>query len=303
MTSTRTLSELGELTGELVLKLSTEQAEYQDNLADNEMAFDVVFMAPETQPLATDDDRDDFGLTDDDVVDNAWGSPAPFPYVVKDDDTQVVKFGSDWFGLSYRFKNKETSNRDTATGVDLGEHYDTDNYAKAMILKTEYDLFSAKGNALFGADTGTDKSKAEANVYILGYKIIGASFNKSYCETSGSITKCPVFDGFGENEQRKPEKGKPKRESTATSKSYSLRFLAGPIPFMIKAEMGIDLGVDVLGFLSSTVPTLGTTTAWSLRLGRICRCRLLSLVGSRFWLPGLGLRVSWCLRELPLFLP
>ncbi len=233
----------GELKGTLVLKVATPQAEYQGNVADNEKALPIVFMAPDLADDAGDEDKDDGGVTQ---VPTAWGDSGPYPYVTMDNQ-KSQSFGNDWFGASFGFNTSASYNkhRDSVTA-----HYKkAQAEIRATFLKMGVTLLGGSGTVDWGVDKTTAAFKADARLTVFGYNLLNMQFNPSFCQTSDGITACPLFEAqIEEVEKNDPKhKGKTKKLSYFKGQEYEQYFQAGPVPLVIMAEAGASLGVGVYG--------------------------------------------------------
>lgn len=233
-----------ELAGTLVMTVSTPQAEYRDNLADNVKELPVVFMAPRPAAPAAPTDTDNAGVTE---VANAFGQQGPYPYVTQQ-NRQGQSWGNEWFGASYQF--------DTNASYDKHLDFTTSHYKKAdasvraTFLKQNVTLLGAGGTLDYGVDKTIGHYRAEARVTVLGFNLINFVFNPSICSTSDGITACPLFDiQLEEATVEDPsKKGKTRSLSYFKGQEYQQYFSAGPVPCVIKAQTGASLGMGLYGF-------------------------------------------------------
>ncbi len=238
------LDENGELAGKIVMTVSTAQAEYNDNLADNVKELEVVFMAPEPAAAATATDVDSGGVTE---VANAFGQSGPYPYVTQD-NRKGQSWGNEWFGASYQFDTK--ANYDKHLDFVTSHYKRIDNSVKATFLKRSVTLLGAGGTLDYGVDKTIGHFKAEARVTVLGFNLINFTFAPSMCSTSNNLTACPLFDiQLEEATKQDPSKeGKPRKLSYFKGQEYTQYFQAGPVPLVIISETGASLGMGLYGF-------------------------------------------------------
>ncbi len=235
------IDDMGELAGQVVLILSMPQPEYQNNVADNQQAFDIVFMVPDADTDATDADTDDAGTGNaDGQVENGWGAFGPYPYTSKR-NRRYQSFGNPWFGAAYQFSN--TATYDKVLGVPYKNHSAADHWIRATLLRNRVDILSVDGSSDFGADKGVSAWRANASVRVFGYTVLSASFDPSFCSEENNITACQIFENEGGIERDRP----PKKKGRSLSMTYKLRFMAGPVPLLIQADIGLTSGLVIAG--------------------------------------------------------
>jgi len=249
-----------ELQGKLVVKVSMPSPEYRDNTGDNVKEFDVVFMAPPSQPAATADDGDTLGARGA----KALGDRGPYPYVLRNDLTQNG-FGNDWFGASYRSETNSSVNKDNE--VVFASYKKVAHTFTAKLLKANVNLMSASGELDWGSDRALPYYVARGTVTVAGFKLIDASLNPSLCTTQDQVTVCTVFEAAPQDVKSKKADAKapPKKLAKHWGKEYEQLIMAGPVPLLIKAGAGLDLGLKLVGQIiydaSGAVPLYGVQFA------------------------------------------
>ncbi len=237
------LNAMGELTGTLVLRVDTSAPEYRDNKADNVTRLPVVFMAPTPAAAATENDRDNGGTPGS----MSWGQAGPYGQELRNTN-ESRGVGGEWFGAGYTFDNRSSVNR--VSDATVGSHGRGANDMRINVLKQEQKLFEASGESDWGADKPFTAWKASARVSVLGTNFINASFEPSLCTTENNVTACNVFEvgSFERDRDRKGNprpKAPPKKRSRQTSKEWQKQFMAGPVPLMVRAEVGISAGMKI----------------------------------------------------------
>lgn len=243
------IDENGEIAGKLVYHLVTPAAQYQGNTADDTAEIPVVFMAPPAAPAATDKDTDNGGT---DVAANA--AKGPYSYVVKDDLTQS-EVGNAWFGAGYRLENAASNEK--RWDVTTAGYRNAGGKVYANILKQEVIILGAGGKMDWNKENPVGQWVAEANLTVFNYKLLNLAFLDKLCKTTDKVTACQIFgnvDGLDDwdpkEESEKTDKGDDadtEEEGTELKKEWGTTFMAGPIPLMFTAEIGLEVGLNYSG--------------------------------------------------------
>lgn len=237
------LDAMGELRGTLVLRVDTAAAEYRNNKADNVTRLPVVFMAPAPAAQASSTDQDNGGTPGS----MSWGQAGPYAQELRNTN-ESRGVGGEWFGAGYTFDNRSSVHR--VSDATVGSHGRGANDMRINVLKQELKLFEASGESDWGADKPFTAWKASARVTVLGTTFINASFEPSLCTTESNVTSCNVFE-VGPAPSDKDKKGNPKpktpprKRSRQTSKEWQKQFMAGPVPLMVRAEVGVSAGMKL----------------------------------------------------------
>ena len=259
------LDQHGEIQGQLVLTLTTAQAEYQDNVADNVHSFGVVFMVPEAEGAASDSDT---GELVGGQMGNSWGARGPYPNTWEN-RVNSRSIGGSWFGGGYNFRNRDTYNHQN--GVLIAQQMDTDNSVRARLLQRDVDIVTVRGQSDYGADKPHNSWSASGSVVVMGYTLLSASFNPGYCATSNNVTVCPIFEtnsGSIEaeaNNAKAAKKKPPAGKGRQIKKEYDWHFMAGPVPLRVIASVGVDSGIKYVG--SFVIDRRESVPAYGLQFG------------------------------------
>ncbi len=236
----------GELTGTLTYRLTTPQAEYQNNLADNVADFSVVFMAPDEAAAATDADRDDQG-----VAGSNSDLTSPYPFVLRDD---VVSngFGNDWFGASFR--NSSLATVDKRNLMTVANYRRATGVVDGKVLKQNARILSIDAMADWSTLRAYNSWGASANIQVWGYTLLNAQFSPAWCTKDGDLTYCPLFEAepsaSPRNEATKTANNQPKdkkKTGRAVKWEKEFFFMAGPVPLTIQASAGFSSGMTFSG--------------------------------------------------------
>ena len=234
----------GELVGTVEMVLTTTQAEYQDNKADNVKSFDVVFMAPEPAAAAADTDTDDGGVTQ---SPNAVASTGPYNYSVRD-TTNGKWSGGEWFGAGHSFDVEESNAQEN--GIVSASYKKNDYSFTLRLFKKDISLASASGLVDWGArDVASNRAQLQLDVF--GLRVFRLMYAPAVCTTANSLTYCNVWgkanaDATRPKNQKYKEPPKPGTEEEEGSdllKEYNYNFMAGPVPVVIMAKAGVETGL------------------------------------------------------------
>lgn len=236
----------GEVAGTLTYRLSTPQAEYQNNVADNAADFPVVFMAPTEAVAATEMDRDNQG-----VPGSNSDLTSPLPFVMRDDDVSN-SFGNDWFGASFR--NSSIASVDKRQDVAVANYRRATGSIDGKVLKQTARVLSIDASTNWSTLRAYNSWGASANIQVWGYTLLNAQFNPAWCSRDGDLTYCPLFEAepsaSPRNEAAKTNSNTPKEKKKtgrAVKWEKEFFFMAGPVPLTISAEAGLSSGMTFSG--------------------------------------------------------
>ncbi|MDP2275475.1 MAG: hypothetical protein Q8N23_11740 [Archangium sp.] len=236
----------GEVAGTLVYRLSTTQAEYQNNLADNVARKPVVFMAPADSSTAAETDVDDQGATG-----SMSDLTSPYPFVLRD-DSLANGFGNDWFGASFR--NSSLASVDKRQGVAVAQFRKATASVDGMVLKQNLRVLTLGAQVDWSTLRLHNTWSASANINVWGYTLLNAQFSPTWCTKDGDITYCPLFEAepsaSPRNEATKTANNQPKdKKKTGRQVKWEKEFffMAGPVPLTIEASAGFSSGMTFSG--------------------------------------------------------
>jgi hypothetical protein len=219
-------------------------------LSDNELSFDVVFMAPRPGRVASDDDTE---FPPDEGSENAPLVPGPGPYAERDDFTPTWNWGvgNEWVGASAKVENYTSKQR--LFGTIVAHDVVSDNFARLNVLKQNIDIVALSGSVDWGTRRTIAQNRATGRLALFGSTYLDINYTPSaQCETEDNFETCMVL--AGEFRPRKNE-GPPtqterqkKRFYLNYTRSRSWYFAAGPIPIQI--EVGVSAGVGMRGTIA-----------------------------------------------------
>jgi hypothetical protein len=191
----------GEIEGSVIMRVTTPQAEFEGNVADNVQTLPVVFMAPEPADAASEDDAgDDKSATDMAGGDGKSGKAeggGPYAIVTKK-NLKADTYGNDWFNANFSFDSQ--ASRNELGGVALGNYNKEAHRVGLVLMKIPLTLASMNGlsdtgSVLLGKDakaaSGT-KLDMQTEVTVFGVKILDFLFEDGWCKTDAGITVCPI---------------------------------------------------------------------------------------------------------------
>ncbi|MBA2557005.1 MAG: hypothetical protein H0V12_06620, partial [Chloroflexi bacterium] len=265
----------GEIAGVLKIIVSTDEAEYEVGgnplLSDNELSFDVVFMAAPPSAVAGDND---FEFPPDEGTGNSPLVPGPGPYPERVNFTPTWRWGvgNEWVGASAKIENYTSKQRQFGTIV--AHDVVSDNFARLTVLRQNIDIVALSGTVDWGTRRAIAQNRAAGRLALFGSTYLDINYTPaSQCSTEDNFETCMILGGEfrpRKNEGTPTQTERPKKRFYLNyTRSRSWYFAAGPIPIQI--EVGVSAGVGMRGTIAFVQDrtTPAHTTGLQVTLGPI----------------------------------